>query len=197
MRALIASLVVVLLGTPWFGVGVARAHTAPPHLRSALLAEALPTPPAGQVALKLDWTFYPRGLPGKFHIYQPAGSTNKLWAGESLPKGKVLPLGPEYKGGVVFVKPGEKILVTVVWRNPTNRDVRFYVAPHQVIPTKHQTTPWLTCLCMSLLYGAPPGGTWYRTIGVQLAPDTPPGTQLVAVHTVITEPAWLPPMPSQ
>jgi len=196
MRALIACLVIVL-GVSWAGPSVATAHTAPPHLRPALQAEALPAPPPLQVALKLDWTFYPRALPGKFRIYQPAGATNKLWAGESLPKGKALPLGREYNGGVVFVKPGEKILVTVVWRNPTNRDIRFYMEPHQVIPTNDQSTAWLTCMCMSLLYGAPPGGTWYRTIGVQLAPKTPPGSRLVAVHTVITEPAWLPPMPSQ
>lgn len=185
--------VIAVLSTFAFAPG-AQAHTAPPHLKVATgpLAQGLPDPPAGQVTLRLDWVFHPRPLPGVIRAFEPAGRARQLWAMESLKRGQPVPVGKEFKGSVVFVTPGKRTLVTLVWRNPTNRDIRFYVVPHQVIPTSGASSVWLTCLCMSLLYGAPAGGAWYRTIDVGVAPDVKPGTKFVAVHTVITDPAMFP-----
>lgn len=194
MRAPFAFLVAVVLGTLSLGAGLGYAHTAPPHLRpaSAIQAQVLPNPPPGQVALKLDWVFYPRPIPGAILAYEPTGKANSLWASESLKKGQAVPVGKEYKGSIIFLEPGKKIFVTLVYRNPSNKPVNFYVVPHQVVPTSGAATVWLTCLCMSLIYGAPAGGTWYRTIGVGVAPETTPGTKWVAVHTVIADPAMFP-----
>jgi len=191
-RITVVALVVVV--SSLVAGGAVQAHTAPPHLKVAtgVLAQALPNPPSGKVTLKLDWVFHPRPIPGAIRVYEPAGKAKALWASESLKRGQAVPIGREHKGSIIFVAPGERVLVTLVWRNPTNRDIRFYVVPHQVIPTSGATSTWLTCLCMSLLYGAPAGGAWYRTINVGVAPDVKPGTKFVAVHTVITDPAMFP-----
>jgi len=192
MRTVLVCLAVMLLGALLIGENVAQAHTAPPHLRVATVAERLPNPPSGQVALKLDWVFYPRPIPGTIRVHEPLGKAKTLWASESLKQGQPAPVKGEYKNSIVFVKPGERVTVTLVYRNPTSRPVNFYVVPHQVVPTSKATDAWLTCLCMSLIYGAPPQGAWYRTINVGVSPETKPGTKLVAVHTVITDPAMFP-----
>lgn len=192
--ATVVAVVVVMLSTfPLVG-GAVQAHTKPPHLKIATgaLAQALPNPPSGKVTLKLNWVFHPRPIPGAIRAYAPAGKAKQLWANESLKRGQAAPVGSEYRDSIIFVTPGERVLVTLVWRNPTNRDIRFYVVPHQVVPTAAAASVWLTCLCMSLLYGAPAGGAWYRTINVGVAPDIRPGTKFVAVHTVITDPAMFP-----
>lgn len=188
----------VLLISLQIGAEVAQAHRGEPHphslaiLRAATPADRVPNPPAGRVAIKLDWVFYPRPIPGAIRAYEPIGKAKNIWASETLGKGQPVPVGKEFKDSIIFVEPGKPIFVTLVYKNPTNADVKFYVVPHQVVPTSRASDTWLTCLCMSLIYGAPAGGAWYRTIGVGVSPETKPGTKVVAVHTVITDPALFP-----
>lgn len=156
-------------------------------------AEALPDPPPGKVTIQLAWSTSFGNLPAPITTYKPAEETNILWAMDSVPAGEPVPKGEEIKDGIVFLEPGEQMLVAVVLENPTDQNVQFIMVPHQLDPAPFQGLTWFQCGCMSILYEAPPNGAWYRVMGIGISPDVKPGTKLIATHFIIADPAYIPP----
>ncbi len=149
----------------------------------------IPEPPAGMVALRLSTAYAPDLLPGggvEFH--QPDPEVDSLWAMESLEAGEDIPAGAKIDNGVLFLKPGELKMVTVVYRNPTDQPVQFVTLPHQDSPSYLAQFAKLTCFCLSFVYKAPAHGAWYRVIRVGINPKTPPGSKIDAVFTILTDP---------
>jgi hypothetical protein len=149
----------------------------------------IPEPPAGMVALRLSTAYAPDVLPGggvEFHQTDP--EVDSLWAMESLEAGEDIPAGAQIENGVLFLKPGELQMVTVVYRNPTDKTVQFVALPHQDSPSYLAQFAKLTCFCLSFVYEAPADGSWYRVIRVGINPDTPVGSKIDAVFTILTDP---------
>lgn len=153
----------------------------------------IPDPPPGMVALRFGF-YYPSGaLPGDgLVVYEASSEVNSLWAMESLAKGQPVPAGDVLADQVVFMEPGEKRTVTLVFRNPTTEDVGFIALPHQESPGELGPKTWLTCFCMAFVWEAPAEGAWYRVIEVATAPDTPVGSKIDATWMVETNSAVFP-----
>lgn len=154
----------------------------------------LPDPPEGKVTLRLSLAYSPTHLPGDgLAFYEPDPEVNSLWAMESLEAGEEVPVLDQIDDGVLFMDPGEERMVTVVYRNPSDHEVGFVTLPHQDSPSYLAHFAKLTCYCLSFVYKTPAEGSWYRVIRVALNPDTPPGSKIDALFTILTDPAQFPP----
>jgi hypothetical protein len=147
----------------------------------------LPDPPEGQVTVQLAFVYYQAALPGEFEWHVPAAGSDRLWATASLPAGEEAPVGPEIRQGIAFVKPGELNLVTIVYRNPTGRPVRFHSVTPDVDPIAAAPFAYARCWCDAGTFEAPPHGTWYRTVAVGVGATTPPGAKAIVTWPVIVE----------
>jgi len=145
----------------------------------------LPDPPEGLVTLKIDFVYYQEGLPGRLQVYEPAGDSDRLFAMEALEAGVPVPKGDLIDNGIVFVKPGELKLVTLVYENPTNRLNAFMAIAPSFDPVAAHPFAYARCFCAALRFEAPAGGAWYRTIAVGTAPQVPPGTKVIVTWPVI------------
>lgn len=125
-------------------------------------------------------------------VHEASDEVNTLWTMASLAPGEAVPAGDALGGQVLFLEPGEKRMVTLVFENPTTDDVGFIALPHQESPGELGTKTWLTCFCMAFVYQAPAGGVWYRVIEVATAPDTPVGSKIDATWTVETDASVFP-----
>lgn len=153
----------------------------------------IPEPPAGKVALRLSFQYLPAALPGDgILVYEPTPEVSSLWATESLAAGQEVPVGAAVDGRTLFMDPGESRTVTLAYQNPSADDVGFLVLPHQESPGSLGAYVWPTCLCMSFVYEAPAGGTWYRVIRIQVSPDIPAGSQIDSLWSVLTDSSVFP-----
>ncbi|MGE3858183.1 MAG: hypothetical protein AB7G21_14610 [Dehalococcoidia bacterium] len=166
-----------------------------PHARRALLVAAcalllaLPACTAGAPArgaeLRVRWVL-PEAFPATVTLHRalPGQST---WLMRSYPSGEApevgRDIGEEIPGGDLRVTLDEAQRVVAVLRNPLDRPVRFWVAPH--LPTPHSAEPALMirCLCTGETYEVPAHGTWARVLELGIrrrdAVDT-----LVVTHVV-------------
>ena len=188
--------VAVLLGIGMIAVAADRPASAHGHLLSQFVADRtgdIPDPPPGKVALRLSSTYLPKPLPGAgIETYESLPHLDRLWAMQSLPRGEPFPAGQRIKDDVIVLAPGEARKVTIVYRNPSSSVVGFVVLPHLDSAFGLASHVWLTCMCMSDVYEAPPGGVWYRVISVKVSPAIPPGSKVDSLHTVLTDPAVFP-----
>ncbi len=171
-------------------------QTGMQHLLDDLVTDRtgeIPDPPAGKVALRLNFTYVHDPLPGfGITFYEPHPDVNSLWGQESLPKGEELPVGSAIKDRILFLNPGEARMVTLAYQNPTGKEVGFMVAPHREVPASLMPDTWLTCLCMAMVYSAPPEGSWYRVVKLAVSPDIAVGSKVDAIWPVLTDPATFP-----
>jgi len=148
----------------------------------------IPEPQSGKVALRFSIVYSPTPLPGEgLQFYETTDEVNSLWAQESLEEGEELPIGNLLKGNLIFLKPGESRMLVVAYRNPTDKDIGFVSLPHQDSPNTIGHHAKLTCFCMSMVYHVPAKGSWYRVVRMGVSPDTPVGSKLDALFTILTD----------
>ena len=125
--------------------------------------------------LRVRWVL-PEAFPAQISLHralraQPSWQMKTFAAGERIEAsasglggagGGVL--GEEIASGNLRVTLDEPQRVVVVLRNPLDRPVRFWVAPH--LPTPHGAEPALIirCLCTGETYEVPAHGTWMRVL---------------------------------
>ena len=144
----------------------------------------LPDPPAGQVTIQILAKVENDGLPGKFTFHlAPEGAD--LFTTESVPKGQPVAIGPEIESGITSVEPGKFYKLQVVYRNPEDKEVKFLT--HGAIVDPRAALPFVRnrCWCAAVPFLAPPGGTFSRIIEVGVGRDTPPGTKVIVVFSVV------------
>lgn len=194
----LAAVVVIAIATiaPQRPVLAHDDQTGAKHLLDDITTDrtaSIPNPPPGKVAMRLSHTYVHSPLPGAgitYHEMSP--EADSLWAMESLPKGEELPVGKRIKDQILFFSPGEAKGITIAYRNPTKKEVRFTFLPHREIPADKAEYSWLTCLCMSFAYKAPAEGAWYRVVRLKVSPDIPVGSKIDVIWPVLTDPAVLP-----
>jgi len=144
---------------------------------------SLPAPPPGKVTVKLAWTY--KKMPGgEFHLFWPPAGVSGV-GNRSYPAGVKVDTGAPIEDGILFLKPGEHVLVQAIWKNPSAKAKSFFVIPHIVSPAKYQSsTPW-KCLCTGRIYFVPPRGTFSRVMDVTVTKDTPAGAKLAGTHDVV------------
>ena len=112
--------------------------------------------------LRVRWVL-PDGFPAPISLHrarpdQPPWETRAFTAGERVETGEAI------TNGNLRVTLDEPQRVVVVLRNPLDRPVRFWVAPH--LPTPHSADVALMtrCLCTGETYDVPARGTWTRVM---------------------------------
>ena len=141
--------------------------------------------PAGGAELRVRWVLPPafpatitlhRALPG-----EPAWLMKSFPAGQSHEVGR--DMGEVIADGNLRVRLDEAQRVVAVVRNPLDRPVRFWVAPHLPTPHSAEQALMIRCLCVGETYEVPAGGTWMRVLELGIrrrdAVDT-----LVVTHVV-------------
>ena len=145
----------------------------------------LPAPPAGKVTVQLLATAVNAGIPGEFKFYFAAPQASEVFTTVSVPKGQTVPNGQELENGVAFVEPGKFYTVQVVYENPTDREIKFLVSAPQIDPTAALPFARALCWCAAIPFSAPPGGAFYRTLRVGVAPNTPAGAKTIVEWPII------------
>lgn len=146
----------------------------------------LPSPPPGKVTMKFEfWWRNGYALPAPIRFFRPVGEANKVWAMESLERGQAVPKGEEYKDGIVFVTPGEFVLLEAVFENPLDKAIEFLVTAPIYDPIGGQRLTTLRCLCAAIPFGALPGGAWYRTMPVGVNKTVKAGTKIIVMWPAV------------
>jgi hypothetical protein len=166
-----------------------------PRVRRALLVAAcalllaLPACAAGApergAELRVRWVL-PEAFPATIALHRavPGQST---WLMRSYPAGEgpevARDIGEAIAGGDLRVTLDEAERVVAVLRNPLDRPVRFWVAPHLPTPHSAEHALMIRCLCTGETYEVPANGTWMRVLELGIrrrdAVDT-----LVVTHVV-------------
>jgi len=144
---------------------------------------SLPAPPPGKVTVKLAWTY--KKMPGgEFELFWPAPELKEV-GNSSYRAGVKVKTGAPIKDGILFLEPGEHVLVQAIWKNPSAKAKSFFVIPHIVTPSKYQSSTPLKCICTGTIYFTPPHGTFSRVMDITVTKDTPAGAKLIGTHDVV------------
>ena len=145
----------------------------------------LPDPPAGKVTVQFLATAVNAGIPGVFRFYFAAPEASEVFTTVSVPKGQIVPKGPELENGIAFVEPGKFYTVQVVYANPSDREIEFLVGAPLVDPVAALPFARAICWCAAIPFSAPAGGAFYRTLKVGVGPNTPVGAKVIVEWPVI------------
>ena len=147
-------------------------------------ASFLPDPPEGMVTVQLLAQPENASIPGTFTFHlAPEGA--ELFATESLPKGESPTVGPEIEEGIAFVEPGKFYRLQVVYRNPTDEEIKFLVRGGIIDPQIALPFVRNLCWCAAIPFSVPAGGTFSRIIEVGVGPDTPAGAKAIVIFPVV------------
>ncbi len=124
-------------------------------------------------------------VPGGFKFHLAVPKSGPPFTTVSLAKGEPIPRGTELVDGIAFVEPGKFYKLVVVYENPTNKDINFYVGTPLVDPEAALPFARALCWCAAITFKAPAGGAFYRTIKVGVAINTPPGAKAIVNWPVV------------
>lgn len=173
---------------------VRRRHLARPALvlvaiATVLVLSACSASPANDrgAELRVRWVL-PEAFPATITLHRTVEG-QPLWLMKSYPAGEApgvgRDVGAEIADGNMRVTLDEAERVVAVLRNPLDRPVRFWVAPHLPTPHSAEEALMIRCLCTGETYEVPARGTWTRVMELGIrrrdAVDT-----LIVTH-VVTE----------
>lgn len=139
-------------------------------IAASVLLLALPgctaSTPAGGAELRVRWVL-PEAFPATVTLHRPVEG-QPAWLTKSYPAGEAprigSDIGEEITGGNLRVTLDEAQRVVAVVRNPLDRPVRFWVAPHLPTPHSAESALMVRCLCVGETYEVPAHGTWMRVL---------------------------------
>ncbi|WP_108959487.1 LIC11469 family lipoprotein adhesin Lsa20 [Leptospira ellinghausenii] len=139
--------------------------------------------PSNKVKIDVRWVY--TSLPLEMEIREPGGAQAlALWTTGTVQDGKRVPFGDLIPNGQLVLKPGSKKQFLLVMKNPTDKPVYFFAAPHSAMPVEHSFGFKFKCLCVNHAFSVLPKETWYRVVEIRLAPDFL-GDTLVLTHNLI------------
>jgi len=119
------------------------------------------TPERG-AELRVQWVL-PSEFPARVSLHRP-GTGGESPVMRTYERGVEPMVGEAITDGVVRVELDRAETVAVVVRNPLDRPVRFWVAPHLPVPHSAEPALMIRCLCTGETYEVPAGGTWVREV---------------------------------
>lgn len=129
----------------------------------------------------LSWAY--DGVPGVMTVHEAAGD-EPLWETGTVNSLKAVPAGAVFPGQTVTLRAGETRRAVLVYRNPSDKTVRFFAAPHNAEPPRVSLGFKFKCLCVNHVYEVPPGKTWYRVVELRAEPGVKGGRLDVRHHLV-------------
>jgi len=148
-------------------------------------AKYLPMPPEGMVTVQLLGTAIDAAIPGEFKFHLAADEASDLFTPVSVPAGEPYPKGAELVDGLAFVEPGKWYTLQVVYDNPTDEEINFYVSAPTIDPEVAFPFARALCWCAAVPFTAPGNGAFYRTIKVGVSINTPPGARAIVDWPVV------------
>ncbi len=145
----------------------------------------LPDAPEGKVTVQLRAEPVAAAMAGRFEFHLAAPEMNQVFQTESFARGQTAPTGQALDEGIAFVEPGKLYTLQVLYRNPTDQEVRFLVGAPTTDPQAALPFARARCWCAAIPFSAPPGGVFSRTLQVGVAPDTPPGAKAIVIWPVV------------
>lgn len=167
------------------GLSKALKLTLDPSRVSFSRAKYLPMPPEGKVTVQLLGSAIDATIPGRFRFYLAADEASDLFTTVSVPAGDPVPKGAELADGIAFIEPGKWYTLQVVYENPTDSELSFYVTAPSVDPEAAFPFARALCWCAAIPFTAPAGGAFYRTIKVGVSVSTPPGARAIVDWPVV------------
>lgn len=174
-----------MLSPVWADHPVPEGHHAPlkitidPSRVAFSRAKYLPLPPEGMVTVQLIGSVIDAAFPGKAQFYLAHPDHSDVFETVSYASGEAVPLGDELEDGIAFVEPGKWYKLQVVYENPTDEDIEFYVSAPSVDPEMALPFARALCWCAAIPFNAPAHGAFARTIYVGVAAGTPPGARAI------------------
>lgn len=132
--------------------------------------------------LRVEWVL-PREFPARVSMHRVA-SGGEPPVMRTYERGVEPVLGDAIADGVLHVDLDRAETVLVAVRNPLDRPVRFWVAPHLPVPHAAESALMIRCLCTGETYEVPAGGTWVRA--VQLGVRRREAVERLVVAHVVT-----------
>lgn len=112
--------------------------------------------------MRIEWVL-PQEFPASVSIHRMRdGQSSTLM--RAYARGEAPDAGEVIEAGLLHVELDRAETVLVVLRNPLDRPVRFWVAPHLPVPHHAETALMIRCLCTGETYEVPAGGTWVRAV---------------------------------
>jgi len=119
-------------------------------------------PPERGAEMRIQWVL-PQEFPAFVSIHRMRdGQPSTLM--RSYARGESPDVGDLIEDGLLQVELDRAETVLVVLRNPLDRPVRFWAAPHLPVPHHAETALMIRCLCTGETYEVPAGGTWVRAV---------------------------------
>ncbi|MBI3548777.1 MAG: hypothetical protein HY078_07055 [Elusimicrobia bacterium] len=131
------------------------------------------------VTVRLFWEYH--GLPAGMKVYEVKQGGYPVWLTGVVQTLSDAPVGKEIESGTLFAKAGEAKRFVLVYKNPTNKMLRFFTNPHQISPPTVGLGFVFQCTCINHLFSVPPNRYWYRVVQFRLTPDFQ-GTSLDVKH---------------
>ncbi len=114
--------------------------------------------------LRVTWVL-PREFPAQVSMHRiTSGGEPPLL--RTYERGVSPELDTPIENGVLRVELDRSETLLVVVRNPLDRPVRFWVAPHLPVPHSAESALMIRCLCTGETYEVPAGGTWVRAVQI-------------------------------
>lgn len=164
-----------LTGVSWAQTAATSAATTEKQLKPVE-----PEKPA-MVEVKLEWNY--KNFPLRIRAFELSDPMNlDLNRNFTVPNIQASPLTSELRS--INVRKGSFRNFALVVQNDSDRDVYFYVSPHDMNPSTLSLGTRFRCLCYGHVYRAPAKMTWYRTVQMRAEKEAD-GSKLKIDHAVI------------
>lgn len=136
---------------------------------------------APQVKIDIQWEYKNFTLPVALH---EVNGSARLWETRSVANAKDAPIGEPIQNPVLLLAPGQSKRFVLVVRNPGDKPLYFFAAPHVVQPPEQALGFKFKCLCVNRAYKVGPHETWYRVVEFRLSNEFA-GAGLTVMHSII------------
>jgi hypothetical protein len=127
---------------------------------------------ANATTIKLEFNT-PRDLKIKLSLYElnrlkfekVVGTHGDLQDDRQLDDAKLI------KNFSIAIKEGDVKIMALVAENLTDKELEFFVSPHEANPSEYSLDFKFNCLCYSHIYKVKPKSRWYRILRLSLNED--------------------------
>lgn len=137
---------------------------------------------ADAIDIKLDFTYSNFTLPVRVFEFNSPDCPTGRW--QILRNRKLLPFGSEISSKPVKIRKGSQKCIAYSVENKSDKDIYFYVAPHETIPSENSLGNKLFCICNGRVYRVPPNSTWIRVGQLNIEKNSF-GNELTFRHRII------------
>jgi hypothetical protein len=135
------------------------------------------------IKAKIDWSYIDFPLEMKIYEIKSQIAYN-LWDTHSVSSIDSSPASTEIPESTIVVQSGRYKEFILGVKNPTDKPVFFFAAPHSVQPPQYSLGFKFKCLCINHAFTVKPGEFWYRVVRLNIDKDFR-GDSFVIKHELI------------